>query len=516
MAVCIGVTVAFCAHAETPPAYVSILHVTLPDRAAVDTISRAGLVVDDVRGLTATVYANQNDIRWLRSHGFTYTEVGRQVPKLTPEPAAPAKGLGVYHTYATLTSDLQAYATAFPAISRLISVGQSVQGRELWAMCITSNPGAHDDKPEFKYVSTMHGDEQVGAETSLYFIDTLLNGYGTNARVTQLVNSTAIWILPLMNPDGRELGTRFNAHGVDLNRTFPSYPGEFSGNIYDGEALRAEGREPEVAEVMQWTAQHHFVLSANFHTGSLVVNYPFDDDGKPSGVNSPSPDDTLFKNLALRYATPNSPMYNNNSAPFTHGTVNGALWYVIDGGMQDWNYRYAGCSEVTIELSDIKMPSQSLLPSLWSDNEESMFAYLEAIHIGVRGLVTDSVTGVPLWAKVTVTGNAHPVFSNPAVGNYHRLLLPGTYSLRFESHGYQSQTINNAVAAEPANRLDVALARAGIGPTDVNGDSATNAVDVQLVINAALSLPSIYNCDVNGGGVNATDIQLTINAALGL
>ncbi|MBI5090989.1 MAG: hypothetical protein HZB26_00930, partial [Candidatus Hydrogenedentes bacterium] len=52
--------------------------------------------------------------------------------------------------------------------------------------------------------------------------------------------------------------------------------------------------------------------------------------------------------------------------------------------------------------------------------------------------------------------------------------------------------------------------------TEVNGDSHVDAVDVQLVINAALGLTTLYNCDVNGGGVDATDIQLTINAALGL
>ncbi|MBI5090990.1 MAG: carboxypeptidase regulatory-like domain-containing protein, partial [Candidatus Hydrogenedentes bacterium] len=462
VAVCM---VALCARADTPPSYVSILHVFLPERGAVDTISRAGLVVDDVRGLTATVYASRDDIRWLRSHGYAFTEVGRQTPKLAPEPAIPAKGLGVYHTYATLTTDLQAYAAAFPSISRLISIGRSVQGRELWAMCITVHPDAHEDKPEFKYISTMHGDEQVGTENCLYFIDTLLNGYGTNARVTQLVDSTMVWLLPLMNPDGRELGTRFNAHGVDLNRTFPSYPSEFSGSIYDGEPLHTEGREPEVASVMQWTAQHHFTLSANFHTGSLVVNYPYDDDGFLSGVNSPTPDDALFRDLALRYSTPNGPMYTSSS--FTHGIVNGAVWYVITGGMQDWNYRYVSCNDVTIELSDNKTPSQSLLPSLWTDNEESMFSYLEAVHIGVRGILTDTVTSVPLWAKVTVSGNSHPVFTDPAVGNYHRLLLPGTYSLTFSSHGYQSQTINNVVVADgPATRVDLALVRAGIGPTD--------------------------------------------------
>ena len=384
-------------------------------------------------------------------------------------------------------------------------------------MCITSNPDVEEDKPEFKYISTMHGDEQVGTENCLYFIDHLLTNYGTDARVTQLVDSTVIWILPLMNPDGRELGTRYNAHGLDLNRSFPAYGADFTGTIYDDVTVNTSGREPEVARVMEWTAKHHFVLAANFHTGSLVVNYPYDDDGLPSGVNSPSPDDTLFKNIALRYATPNLPMYNNNTAPYTHGTVNGALWYVAVGGMQDWNYRYVGDNEMTIELSYTKTPSESQLPTLWTNNKESMLSYLEAVHIGVRGIVTDSVTSVPLWAKVTVANNTQPVFSDPAVGDYHRMLLPGTYTLTFAAYGYKPQTIANvSVSGNTATRVDIALVHAGSGPTDINGDNAVDAVDVQLVINAALGLASRYNCDVDGTGVSATDIQLTINAALGL
>ena len=54
-------------------------------------------------------------------------------------------------------------------------------------------------------------------------------------------------------------------------------------------------------------------------------------------------------------------------------------------------------------------------------------------------------------------------------------------------------------------------------PADVNRSGEVDAVDVQLVINAALSLETEWNCDTNGdGAVNAVDIQGVINAALGL
>ena len=187
---------------------------------------------------------------------------------------------------------------------------------------------------------------------------------------------------------------------------------------------------------MQWSAAHSFTLSANFHTGSLVVNYPYDNDGRGS-TDSPTPDDELFRQLAETYSSHNPPMWN--STEFTHGITNGAAWYDIVGGMQDWNYRYCSDNDVTIELSDTTWPAASQLPSFWNDNRQAMLSYLEAVHAGVRGVVTDQVTGLPLLASIEVAGNDHPVFTDPQAGDYHRMLLPGTYSLTISAPGYASR-----------------------------------------------------------------------------
>jgi len=66
---------------------------------------------------------------------------------------------------------------------------------------------------------------------------------------------------------------------------------------------------------------------------------------------------------------------------------------------------------VTIELYN------SQIPALWNDNSESMLSFLETVHIGVRGLITDCASGAPLWAQVLVKGNSHPVFTDPNMGD---------------------------------------------------------------------------------------------------
>jgi hypothetical protein len=279
--------------------------------------------------------------------------------------------------------------------------------------------------------------------------------------VVNLVDHVEIWIMPLMNPDGRESNPprRYNANGYDLNRSFPEGSSKNLGNGLYGPPMNTNGLPPEVRHVMAWTATHNFSLSANFHTGARVINYPYDNDGR-GDVYSPTPDEALLQALSRSYASNNLPMWNNNLAPIVHGVVNGAAWFSILGGMQDWNYRYDGCIEVTIELSDSQWldPPASELPIYWSENRESMLAYPEWSLKGLRGILRDAQTGQPVRGAVRVEGFHHLVFSDPEVGDYHRLLLPGTYTVWYYAPGYVPQRIPNVtVGSGAATRLDVAL-----------------------------------------------------------
>jgi hypothetical protein len=83
---------------------------------------------------------------------------------------------------------------------------------------------------------------------------------------------------------------------------------------------------------------------------------------------SACPDDKVFRHLALLYASYNPGMRASRS--FSNGVTNGAQWYPLWGGMQDWNYLQSGCLELTLELSDDKWPSTRELPRLWADNRQ--------------------------------------------------------------------------------------------------------------------------------------------------
>jgi hypothetical protein len=310
-----------------------------------------------------------------------------------------------------------------------------------------------------------------------------------------------------MNPDGYEAGSRFNAGYRDLNRDFPVWPDGFDGTVFDGGDLNAAGREPETRHVMTWSARESFTLAANLHTGALVVNYPYDDDGKGS-VDSPSPDDALFEYISRFYSMNNPTMWSQS--PFPDGIVNGAEWYYLPGGMQDWNYRYLGCNAVTLELSETKAPAAASLPGHWEDNREAMLAYAETAHIGARGVVTDRDTGLPLWARVRVDGNAQAVFTDADAGDFHRMLLPGAYTLRIDSPGYAPVARTGVLVTDgPATRVDAELVY-----VDLDGDGAVTVADAQIVVNAALGLDGPPEADVDGGGVRASDVQFLVSAVL--
>lgn len=134
-------------------------------------------------------------------------------------------------------------ANKYPNVTRLYSIGKSVQGRELYVLEIARHPGEHRfGIPEFKYVANMHGNEVVGRELLLLLAKYLLENYKIDDRITKLIDTTRIHLMPSMNPDGYELSIegdassargRENGNDIDLNRNFPDQYGtnELNHNI---------------------------------------------------------------------------------------------------------------------------------------------------------------------------------------------------------------------------------------------------------------------------------------------
>ncbi len=360
-----------------------------------------------------------------------------------------------YPTYNEYTDMMQAFADSFPNICKLHHLGTLNSGREILIIQISDNVGQKENEPSLLYTSSMHGDELAGYILMLRLIDNILNGYGNDARISNLVNEVDIWINPLANPDGAYAGgnqdvwsaTRSNSNWIDLNR---NYPDPEDGLHPDGNSYQTE------TNIFMGLADTiNFNISANMHGGAEVCNYPWDT------WSNLTADRNWWEHVSHEYA--DSCQANSGNGYFNYlndGITNGWDWYEVDGGRQDYMNYFRNCREFTLELSDDKTPNPNDLPALWTANYPSFLNYMEQSLYGIRGIVTDSITGLPLNARVEI--NSHDidsshVYANLPIGNYHRYLYQGNYNITFSKNGYHSKTINTTILNNNTVTEDIQL-----------------------------------------------------------
>jgi len=343
----------------------------------------------------------------------------------------------IYPTYSQYDSIMQSFSKLYPSLCRLDTIGTSINGKLVLALKISVNAAVDEDKPEVFYTSTMHGDETGGFILMLHLADYLLKNYNVNERVTNLVDNLEIWINPLANPDGTygtgntiTSPTRYNANGYDLNRNFPD---PFTPNTL---------KQKETLDMIKFMRKHKFVLSANFHSGSEVVNYPWD-----RWISKLHADDSWFNSISRAYADTAhlyaGPEYMNF---LDNGVTRGALWYIVYGGRQDFMTWELHGREVTIELDNQFVTPAPQLTLLWQNNWHSLIGYLENALYGIHGLVRDVNSHEPVPAKVYITGHdkdSSEVYSDTLTGSFERFLYSGSWNLTFSATGYRDTTINN-------------------------------------------------------------------------
>jgi hypothetical protein len=237
-----------------------------------DRLAGLGIDIDRVSANLVGAYLSPDERTMVSLLGFCVVMVDDSERTARDRYVGEALKSALYYPdYTGVTSRLSGFAADYPGLCRVVDAGESVQGRHLWCLTVTARPGAVEAEPVISLVGTLHGNEPVGMVLLLEFAGDLLSRYGVDDRITRLLDSTEIRIMPLANPDGYEAGDRYNAHGVDLNRNFPD-PSPSSDDGFD----TGTGREPETLAIMDWELLRPSALSANFHAGSLLVNYPFD------------------------------------------------------------------------------------------------------------------------------------------------------------------------------------------------------------------------------------------------
>lgn len=426
------------------------------DKASINEISSI-ISIDNVKDFEVFAYANKEEFDnflklnipyWVLPHpgDVNFDLRMRNLPDEIME-------WDVYPTYDGYVAMMNQFAATYPNLCRIVNAGTTVQGRQILFAVISDNVNTPEAEPKFMYTSTMHGDETTGYVLMLRLIDYLLTQYPSNPKISNLVNNIEIWINPNGNPDGTYWGgnntvngaRRNNANNYDLNRNYPGVDGVNSAPI-----------QVETQHFMNLSASNIFRLSANFHGGAEVVNYPWDCWSRLSADNN------WWVRISRKYAdTVHVYAPSGYMDYLDNGITNGYAWYYVRGCRQDYQIYYRHGRESTIEISDTKLLPPAQLPNLWNYNYRSLLNYMEQVLYGVNGAVTDSVTNLPVKAKISITGfdaDSTEIYSDSLFGKYYRLLIQGTYNLTFSAPGYYSKTMNNiSVVNDAATVLNVQL-----------------------------------------------------------
>ena len=333
----------------------------------------------------ADVVISKEDEQRLRSAGFSWSEMDANATQAQRAAStlrsfafsAAAEPETSYFDYDTggagLRDQIYQIAEDYPRLAKVHVIGHSLQGREILALNITKNPkkGRHSRKPEVLYVHTMHAREWVSPYVGMRIVRHLLENYGSDARVTEIVNNISFWSIPVQNPDGYQYthtderlwrknlrdnngdGVITNADGVDLNRNWGGhwdYDDEGasdnpSSNEYRGTAPFSE---PENAVLRNFIWDHKFKYIISYHTYSNLILYPLG-----WQVQTPSLDDPIF--VAQSGVDGNASIFDRLMNQHYDPGVSADL-YTTNGEFTDWVYESLKIPAYTVELTSGNHP----------------------------------------------------------------------------------------------------------------------------------------------------------------
>ncbi|MFD4421436.1 M14 family zinc carboxypeptidase [Agromyces sp. NPDC058484] len=261
---------------------------------------------------------------------------------------------GVFRPYSGdggLLEELTAQAAAHPGIAELRVVGQTTNGKDIAAVRVTRNVDKAKDgkRPTTVYMGAQHAREWITPEMVRRLLDHYLTSYGTDERITDIIDTTELWFIPVMNPDGYDFtfeegrrlwrknlrdnngdGVITTGDGVDLNRnsaTHWGYDNEGSSPNPASETYRgpSPASEPEIQALDGLFADLTPQFFVNYHSAAELLLY-----GVGWQVATPSPDDVIYEAMAGDDANPAVPGYDPDIAAELY-TTNGD----IDTHMQE-------------------------------------------------------------------------------------------------------------------------------------------------------------------------------------
>jgi carboxypeptidase T len=289
-------------------------------------------------------------------HGHSHDGVG--VYDFPPRDAA-------YHNYAEMIAAVNKVVADHPNIASKTVIGKSYEGRDLVAVKISDNVNVDENEPEILFNSQQHAREHLTVEMAIYLMDLFTDNYGTDSRITNIVNTREIWIIPSVNPDGSEYDIATGSYrswrknrqpnsgssyvGTDLNRNWGYRWGCCGGS--SGSTSSETYRGPSAFSAPETRALRDFVnsrvvngvqqikVNIDFHTYSELVLWPFGwtTANTPTGMTADQYN--TFATIGRQMAA------TNGYTPQQSSDL-----YITDGSSIDWMWATHGIWAYTFEM----------------------------------------------------------------------------------------------------------------------------------------------------------------------
>jgi hypothetical protein len=288
----------------------------------------------------------------------------------------PTLAMGGYKTLDELNAYLDDLVAAYPDIvSAKLNLGETVEGRPMWAVKISDNPNVEEnDELEILYTAAIHAREVITPEVLIHFMDYLTENYPSDPEVAWLVDNRQMWFILCVNPDGYYYNEFTNpdggglwrknrrdngdgSFGVDLNRNFGYEWGHDNGgsSFYPGsETYRgtAAFSEPETQHIRDFVEAHNFIISIFFHSSGNQVLWPW------CFERTYTPDNPAFAAMGDSIKAWNN--YQTGTTP--------DILYMVNGGSDDWLYGEQTTKNktlaMTFEVGPTFWPAVNLIDSL--------------------------------------------------------------------------------------------------------------------------------------------------------
>jgi hypothetical protein len=310
------------------------------------------------------IYINVSlkDIVSLNNNNIPYIfETQSQTSVYNKGPLTQSSVNGDFHTYLELEQDLFALEEAYPHITKVYDIGDSIENRNIYAIKISDNVQSEEDEAEVIFTGCHHAREWISVEVPYLIAKHLAENYDSDPDIKALIDHCAVWIIPLVNPDGLEYSIHFyrywrknrrdngtGYYGVDPNRNYGymwgydnegSSPDSYS-NTYRGSAPFSE---PETEAVRLLFEQHHFQALISYHSYGQIIIFPW------GYTNIPAEQDALMREMADTMSELMEPV---NGRKYETGSGSDSL-YLVNGSTTDWALGQYGIPSFTIELPPV-------------------------------------------------------------------------------------------------------------------------------------------------------------------